>query len=240
MFQSTFSLWRRMVGKNDTSTESSQTTVTHDDRRLWMRYATDVVGNIQLPDRRDKMLAQVRDISQGGASLLVHREIPVGEMVTIELPSDSGEMHTVLACVVRVQPESNGQWSLGCVFSCELTSEELGTFDARKMPADADDSRTWVRFPINVKASCRKVGDVSDVSCEAQVLNISASGIGLAVHPELPAGSLLNIDLLDKNNRMVRTILACVVHTTQRSGGDHAIGCNFIRELTEEELQSLL
>ena len=72
------------------------------------------------------------------------------------------------------------------------------------------------------------------------MLNISANGIGLSVHPSLHAGALVNVELLDRTGRMVRTILACVVHTTERSGGDYAIGCNFIRELREEELQSLL
>jgi hypothetical protein len=148
-------------------------------------------------------------------------------------------MHTVLACVVRVQAEKNNKWSLGCVFSCELTNEELGTFGAHKTPADASDPRTWVRFPIKVKANCRKVGG-ANVSCPAEVLNISASGIGLLVNPSLQAGSLLNIDLLDRNDRIIRTILACVVHTTARTGGDYAVGCNFIRELGEDELQSLM
>ena len=36
----------------------------------------------------------------------------------------------------------------------------------------------------------------------------ATSGVGLAVNPSLQAGSLLNIDLLDKNDRMMRTILA--------------------------------
>jgi hypothetical protein len=242
MFQSTFSFWRRIVGRDEPTLESGQATVTHDDRRLWVRYATNLVGNLQLPDRRegDKILAQVRDLSLGGASLLVNRQIAEGEMVTLELPTECDDVHTVLACVVRAEPTKDGNWALGCVFSAELTNEDLGIFGARKMQADEGDPRTWVRFPINVKASCRRVGDVQDTSYAAQVLNISASGIGLAVNPLLQAGSLLNIDLMDKNDRMMRTILACVVHTTQRSSGDFAVGCNFIRELTEDELHSLL
>jgi hypothetical protein len=38
----------------------------------------------------------------------------------------------------------------------------------------------------------------------------------------------------------VRSILACIVHTTVRAGGELAAGCNFIRELGEEELNALL
>ena len=35
------------------------------------------------------------------------------------------------------------------------------------------------------------------------------------------------------------TILACVVHVTVRSEREHILGCNFIRELSEEDLAAL-
>jgi hypothetical protein len=161
-------------------------------------------------------------------------------MLSLELPTDKDEIHTVLACVVRVLPQNDGKWSLGCVFSRELNNEDLGSFGAHKVQASDDDKRVWVRFSCELQASYRKVGDPTGQSHAAQVLNVSANGIGLSVQPTLEAGSLVNVDLLDRSGRMLRTILACVVHTTLRAGGDYAVGCNFIRELSEEELQALL
>src|SRR5262249_14629839 len=152
-----------------------------------------------------------------------------GQMITVELPGD--ESRTVLACVVRVLATGKGKWSVGCVFSRELASDELGRIGARKEPAAHGDQRSWVRFSSGLRADCRKVGDATGVAHAAQVLNISATGIALAVNPSLQAGALLNVDLFDKDGHIVRTILACVVHTTQRAGGDYAVGCNFIREL---------
>ena len=238
MFEKTFSFWRRLVGK----APAAPATAMHDDRRLWVRYAADLEGKVQLAEKQGsaKILAKVRDLSLGGANLLVDQPMQPGQILSVELPGNKEDVRTVLACVVRATPQAEGHWSLGCVFSRELNNDDLGGFGAQNVKAASDDKRIWVRFSCELKASYRKVGDVGDQSQPAEVLNISANGIGLAVQPTLQAGSLVNVDLLDKNGRMMRTMLACVVHTTQRAGGDYAVGCNFIRELSEDELQSLL
>jgi hypothetical protein len=72
-----------------------------------------------------------------------------------------------------------------------------------------------------------------------KVVNISASGLALLVDEPLEVGSLLSVDL-PQRTRGVLTILACVVHTTDRSDGQQIAGCNFIRELSERDLLSLL
>jgi c-di-GMP-binding flagellar brake protein YcgR len=242
MFEKTFTFWRHLVGHSAAPAPASTASV-QDDRRLWVRHAIDLQGNLQLSEPRDseKILAQVRDLSVGGANLLVDCAVHPGEMVILELPAARGEIRTVLACVVRVTEQQDRQWSLGCVFSRELSDEDLDSFGAQKLPAsDDDDKRTWMRFSCELHARYRKVGDPANQSQPAQVLNISANGIGLAVGQTLAAGCLLNVDLLDKSDSVARTMLACIVHTTMRAGGDFAIGCNFIRELSEEELHSLL
>jgi len=144
------------------------------------------------------------------------------------------------ALIVRATPERDRQWSLGCVFSRELSSDELHAFETGKVETPPDDQRSWVRFSSRLSAHYRTVGEPADAAHAARVLNISPSGIGLAAHPSVKAGALLNVDLHDKDGHMVRTILACVVHTAQRDGGDYVVGCNFIRELTEEELNTLV
>ena len=161
-------------------------------------------------------------------------------MLSLELRADQDEVRTVLACVVRSNATDDGAWSLGCVFSRELSDEDLGAFGAQKVQASAEDQRIWVRYDCTLKAHYRKFGDDTVEPQLVQVLNISASGIGLSVNLPLEIGSLLTVDLLDKAGRKATSILACVVHTAQRASGDYAIGCNFIRELTEDELQALL
>src|SRR3989442_1243578 len=101
-----------------------------------------------------------------------------------------------------------------------------------------EDRRLWARYPTDLQGNVQIGHPVSDAQ-PVKVLDISASGIGLIVGPSLQTGSLLTVDLLDKTGRKACTILACIVHATQRSDGNLAVGCNFIRELTEEELQTL-
>jgi head-tail adaptor len=234
MFEKTFSFWRRLVGQAPAPSASAQ-----QDRRLWVRYAADLRGNVQLADAAagETTLAHVRDLSLGGANLEVERPPQLGQMLTLEL---AGGQDEILACVVRVTAQGEGKWSLGCVFSRELTNDELMRFGAHKIQAADADKRTWLRYPTDLQAAFRKVGDPASLPHPAKVLNISASGIGLTVNPALNAGALLNVDLRDRTGRTVSTILACVVHTSACAGGDFAVGCNFIRELREDELEALL
>jgi hypothetical protein len=236
MLEKTFSFWRRLVGR-----ESAPAPAAVQDRRLWVRYTADLRGSVQLADGpSEKILAGVRDLSLGGANLEIERPLTLGQMLTLELTGANDVVLTVLACVVRVSRSTTGACSIGCVFSRELSNDDLARFGAQKTGSVDDDKRTWVRYDCGLQANYRKVGDPGGPAHSARVLNISANGIGLSVSPALGAGVLLNLDLLDRHGRMVGSILACVVHTTQRSGGDYAIGCNFIRELREDELQCLL
>jgi hypothetical protein len=241
MFEKTFSFWRRLVGKTPVP-PSAPESGTQEDRRTWVRYGTDVQGKVQLAEHAGspKIPATIRDLSMGGANLVLDRPFQLGDILSIEIPADGDQICTVLACVVRISPEKDSCWSLGCAFSRELSSDDLAHFGAQKVEASGADQRKWVRFACEMKASYRQVGDPRDQSHPAQVLNISANGIGLAVTPPLDSGSLLNVDLTDKHGRSTQTILACVVHTTQRTSGELAVGCNFIRELNDDELKSLL
>lgn len=236
MLARAFSFWQRLVGGSAAPKRTAQ-----EDRRLWVRHTTDLQGRVRAAGMigSERLEASIRDLSRGGANLVVSHPFEAGEMLTLELPSQEGETRTILACVVRVAAE-DAHWSLGCVFSRELTEADLGAFGAEKKPAAGADQRIWVRYSCDVRATCRKFGEAAQASQHVQVLNISASGIGLVIPPPLDTGSLLNLDLFDKTGRRVCGILACIVHTTQRAGGDYAVGCNFIRELTEEEIESLL
>lgn len=238
MFATTLTLWHNLIGTAPAVPPASVL----DDRRLWVRYATDLQGNVQLAanGQTEKFLAYVRDLSLGGANVLIDRAIEVGQMLTLELPADENEVRSVLACVVRVIPHANGVWSLGCVFSRELSRSDLVRCGTPKVEATDDNKRVWVRFACALKANCRRASEPANEARPVDVLNISATGIGLSVRSVLELGTLLSVDLLDKNGGHACAILACVVHSTLRASGDYSLGCNFIRELTERELKSLL
>ena len=238
MFGRTFSFWHRLVGKPAGTIEAPA------ERRLWVRYPANLQTNVQLgtdPVVETRVSARVQDISPGGANLLVDHPFETGQMLGVELPQGGNEdKHTVLACVVRVVPDGEGQWALGCVFSRELTDDDLEGFGAKRVRHSPPDQRMWMRFATDRQASFQKVGDPENQNYLAQVINLSASGVGLAVTIAVEAGALLSVDLRGPDGDVARTILACVVHVTTQADGHWALGCNFIRELSEEDFQALI
>jgi hypothetical protein len=253
MFGRTFSFWRRLAGKTDDASVATE-------RRLWVRYPAAARTNVQSaedPVPQNRVSAKVRDISVGGANLLVDQRFDVGQMVSVELPrGQDAAPATVLACVVRAEPQTDGEWALGCVFSRELTDEDFAGFGAQRDEPVSDkplsdeavsdepmpdehmpkDQRAWARFRADLRARFQKISDLDNRTYLARVLNLSASGVGLEVTTRTDAGALLSVDFIGVDGSVARTILSCVVHVTARSSGVWALGCNFIRELSEEDL----
>jgi len=211
------------------------------DRRVWVRYPASLETTFQTPAKPDQngWSALVRDISRAGINLLVRYPFEPGDLLSVELPDPERQAaHNVLACVVRVDQEGD-EWALGCVFSQELGDKELEDFGAKRQKASSADQRAWMRFPCQVKATYQVVGYEETPICAAEVSNISPSGIGLLVNQPIEIGSLLNLELQQAGGSCKRTILGCVVHAN-RDGPRWALGCNFIRELSEEDLQALV
>lgn len=241
MFERTFSFWRRWVGK------PSEAPRKNEERRLWVRYPADLTAIVQptANGSSTRLSSRVRDISRGGVNLLVEHEFQAGELISVELPlGDQNETQLVLACIVRVNEEAPGRWALGCVFSHELADEDLHGLGGKRVKAAPSDQRTWMRFQTKIHAQFQKVGDPASTTHEAMVLNVSASGVGLQTQERIEPGVLLSVDLLDNENAVRQTMLACVVHVSRAEGesaaSTWALGCNFIRSLSEEDLKGLL
>jgi c-di-GMP-binding flagellar brake protein YcgR len=239
MLAQTFSFWRRVVGKP--AAEASGTG--KEDRRLWVRYPADLKTRVQTADQAGAppVPARVRDISRGGVNLLLDRSYRVGQMLSLEMPcpEEPGRDLYLLACVVHLAVEPSGLYSVGCVFSRELSEEDLYQFGARRVRHAPEDQRTWVRFACQQQVSYHKIGELEPRTHEAQLMNISASGVGLEVPEDVEIGALLNLHIVGKQGQK-RTLLACVVHATRRDEGGWNLGCNFIRELSESDFQDLL
>jgi hypothetical protein len=244
MFAQTVSFWRKLVG----SSRPQSATGPQDaeaDRRVWVRYPTDLTTTLQPAACQETapLAARVRDISRGGMHLHVGRPFQTGELLSVELPGE--QPLTVLACIIRVNLLPSGEWELGCVFARELSDADLDTYGARREKPLSDDQRLWARFACALQANCQLVGQESAATLPGKVLNISATGIGLLVEKAVDTGTLLNMELVPSSGKPARTILACVVHSTHQPAGDGrvdawALGCNFIRELTEQDLQNLV
>jgi hypothetical protein len=185
--------------------------------------------------------ARVRDISRGGIQLVVKFQCETGALVSIELPGAAPERsYTVLACVVRVSALPNNEWALGCTFPTELSDRDLEPFGARRLRHPPPDKRTWVRFPCQTQASYHLVRGAEAQLWPAQVADISTCGIGLRVSRPVDVGTLLSLDLRGGHQPCGMSMLASVVRVTPQTGHEWALGCNFIRELSDEELQALI
>jgi hypothetical protein len=215
-----------------------------DERRVWVRNPCETTARCQREGSggsASAFSANVRNISRGGINLVVDRPFEAGAVLSVELPGADGQPpFTVLACVVHAAVLPDGEWALGCSFACELTAEDLTPFGGKRVRPVRPDQRRWMRFPGKARASYRRVTDQDTQCWPAQVVDLSPNGIGLHVAQPLDAGTLLSLDLYAETETAARVLLGCVVRVDASPEGGWVAGCNFLRELTEDELQALL
>src|SRR5438874_1026441 len=111
--------------------------------------------------------------------------------------------------------------------------------DAGATAVAEEERRAWQRFPADLATTVLAVNDPDARPLAAPVFDISASGVGLRVHREVANGTLLSVELQAGHSDFKRTMLACVVHVTARADATWALGCNFIRSLSEADLKAL-
>jgi hypothetical protein len=243
MFARAVTIYRRLLGGKPQCDSADAGQAVEEDRRVWVRHPANLETTCQPAADPDgnRFPARVRNISLGGISLLVNRRFDTGELLSVELPGPAeGSTYTVLACVVHASQQAENDWVLGCTFARELSDEDLRAFGARRRKAPPADQRTWRRFPAAVTASYEIVTAAESRPRAAQILNISPTGIGLVVQEPIAAGTLLSMELPGAGGPARRMILACAVHVTPRGDGEWALGCNFIRSLTDKDLQALV
>ena len=105
------------------------------ERRAWVRHPLDI-GSCGLidtsavgqgdPDSEEMWPLVIRDLSVGGAGVLLARRFELGTELVIELSAGlDAPPRRLPARVVRVVPEKAGHWVHGCAFAKKLSEEEL-------------------------------------------------------------------------------------------------------------------
>jgi c-di-GMP-binding flagellar brake protein YcgR len=243
MLERTRSLWRRIVGRGASQQAAQQRSDGAGERRLWIRHplSVEVVCRSARALEGPHLRAKVRNISLGGVSLVVKQPFREGDLLSVELPGSTPQSATtVLACIVHVGSEREDEWILGCNFSAELTDEELKLFGAQRIKPSNGDLRNWVRFSSDLTATYCLATNEAKSDHNAVVTDISASGVGLVVTEPIKTGTLICVELHGPNDGPATSVLACVVHVAAQGNGQWALGSNFIRELSEEDLQNLM
>jgi hypothetical protein len=209
-----------------------------EDRREWERLPTLREITVHV-DPGEPILGRMCDVSRGGMRLLIGRMIESGAMIRVALPLPAGHPRaTVLACVVHVEIGAGGTYEIGCAFAAELSNSELEALGARRPSVKAADKRTRDRLPAAGSVVYGRVHYCTEPR-QAEIHNISPAGVAILAAEPLTPGHLLELDLRDRDDRPVLSIAGCVVYAAALESQRWLVGCNFISELTDVEMQAM-
>jgi PilZ domain len=210
------------------------------DRRAHPRHATDIRTVCHPVSEDISIPARIADVSIGGIKLRIARPLREGTMLRVDLPRPGSPSTTMLACVMHASEVSVGVWEVGCNFSLELSDDEMRAFGGEKTQAAAGDSRAWVRHSARGTVEYEVLPAEDSSPRTAQLVNLSPAGVGLLMDEKPEVGAALVLFMKRVDDQPERQLLACVVYQTERPDGMWAIGCNFLHELSERELDELL
>jgi len=231
-------LWKRLRGEGEDDSANA-TDARQDERRAHPRHPANLDTTCQLVSgSADPIKMRVRDVSRGGMKFLIANDLEPGTLVKINLPASAGHA-VVLACIMHSTAESDGTFSVGCAFSDELGDAELRQFGGRKEPAEESDKRAYTRFPAHGNAEYILL-PAGGARRQAEITNISATGIGLLLNEKIDPGAILDLVLKTKSNGPSFDILACIVYLGEHPDGRWIAGCSFIRELEDRDLTRLV
>jgi hypothetical protein len=227
--------WQRL--RNQTSDKLDG----NDERRAHPRHMTNMPTTCRVVNGVNRLIdVQVRNVSRGGINLLTEHELDPGTLLRVDLPQGSEEEAAILACVMHCNMTPEGKFSIGCSFSDELGDSELQEFGGRRQPTQGSDKRAWMRFPAHGFAQYVVLPPTGEPARKAEIANISPTGIGLLVDEKVEPGVILDLLLKTKGGEQSFDILACVVFLGHRAEGGWVLGCHFIRELEDADLDRLV
>lgn len=230
-------LWKSL-GRDSGSGEAEDPNA---NRRAHQRHAINLETSFQsVSDATVSSRVRVCDISRGGMKFLTRKKLEPGTLVRISLPATGGVDTEVLACVMHATLQTDGTYAIGCAFSDELSDDDLRPFGGRKEVAHGPDKRAWMRFPAQGTVDYLVLPPSGAPAKRAEITNISATGIGLCVEEKVETGAILELLLKSKTGEQSFDVLACVVFLGRRSEGGWVVGCHFVRELEESDVQRLL
>src|SRR5215510_11594573 len=100
--------------------------------------------------------------------------------------------------------------------------------------------RATVRYRCAPDTSGKLIVQDDHVLLRAWILDLSYTGAGLLLHKPIDPGQAVTIRLRGQNTKKAYDLAAHVAHSTQQSGEDWLVGCEFVESLTIEQLDDLL
>lgn len=99
--------------------------------------------------------------------------------------------------------------------------------------------RTAPRHAVMMEALSRPLDGMDTIWWGATVRDLSATGIGLVLCYPFRAGAYLAVDLQGKQGGS-RTMLARVVHVRDQADGTWHVGCEFVKRLTDSDVDIMI
>jgi hypothetical protein len=106
-------------------------------------------------------------------------------------------------------------------------------------PAKATECRVYERSNCELKTSCQPAAP-QEMKWPATIYNISRGGLGFKLRRRFERGTSLGIELPDKNSHESYVVYVKVVFVKAAEDGSWSLGCQFLSELSEDELLRLL
>jgi hypothetical protein len=108
--------------------------------------------------------------------------------------------------------------------------------------ATAANRRLYVRHVAGAATVRQPVATwtTEQLKWEAHIRNVSRSGIGLILPRRVGRGTRLAIDIPGANGASPHTVLARIVRVLEEPDTCWFVGCTFVSELSDEELQALV
>jgi hypothetical protein len=98
--------------------------------------------------------------------------------------------------------------------------------------------RAWVRYASCPYAASYVLDVKTDVGWWAKIHDVSAGGVALSLDWRVKPGSILILEKLGGTGRPYRALTLRVAHTSPDPAGGWFVGCEFVRPLTDEDLEA--
>jgi hypothetical protein len=126
--------------------------------------------------------------------------------------------------------------------SSQLLTPVAGPFDETVVPSQGCDCRVYERHSCGLASRCQPASSFGkeNLKWSGTIDNVSIGGVGLTLERRFEKGTGLAIELPGSAGNGSYVVLAKVVHVMRNSNGLWTLGCKFVSELSEDEVQRLL
>jgi hypothetical protein len=122
-----------------------------------------------------------------------------------------------------------------------MSSKKADAATTRSKGLVKSERRDWVRHASTVQGVyCRLFGDDRHHTFTGELQNISAQGAGLVCTFAFRTGAILELKPISSADQFPSKLLVRVKSSTARANGEWLLGCTFVRELSDEELEGLV